>query len=72
MNSKLQEYARRDIKNGLEKLPEKWQKMFKRLYSHGDLDKPINDVVDGIPEEKLDTALYQVQNSLSKINRQEK
>ena len=31
-----------------------------------DLDKPISDVVDDMPEDKLDWAMQQVENSLIK------
>lgn len=33
--------------------------MFKRIYSHRDLDKPINEVVDEMPANKLDNAISQ-------------
>lgn len=68
MNNKLQDLARKELKEGLAKLPEAHQLMFKRMYSHGDLEKDINDVVDAMPEDKLDWAMEQVGNSLLNQN----
>lgn len=67
MNDQLQQFARNKIKNGLVKLPESNQLLFKRMYSHKDLTLDIEDVVDLIPEDKLDWAMQQVQRSLDKL-----
>jgi len=67
MNDKLKQFAREDLKAGLSKLPESWQFMFKRLYSTNNLKATIDEVVDNMPDEDLDVAMMQVQNSLSKI-----
>lgn len=66
MNSELQEFARQNLKEGLAQLPEKAQLFFKRLYSHDNLEADINDVVDSMPEDKLDWAMQQVQRTLDK------
>ena len=66
MNDQLLQFARTTLKEGLAKLPESHQLLFKRMYSHGNLDADINDVVDSMPEEKVDWAMSQVQNSLNK------
>lgn len=66
MNQTLQNFARQQLKDGLSKLPESNQLIFKRMYSHTDLEKPINDVVDAMPPEKLDWAMQQVEASLKK------
>jgi hypothetical protein len=42
------------------------QLMFKRMYSHKNLDKPILEVVDELPIEKLKQALSQIENTLKK------
>lgn len=55
------------MKQGLAQLPEDWQTMFKRMYSHGHLDADINDVVDSMPDDKLDWAMQQVEESLKKL-----
>jgi len=40
--------------------------MFKRMYSHKNLDLPINEVVDNMPDDKIDWAMQQCQNTLNK------
>lgn len=42
------------------------QLMFKRMYSPKKLDKPILDVVDDMPIDKLKCALSQIENTLNK------
>lgn len=64
MNNQLQEFARNTLKEGLTKCTDGQQLIFKRMYSHKDLDKPINDVVDNIAEDKLDWAMQQIENTL--------
>lgn len=64
MNSKLQKYARKQIKDGLAKCTEAQVLLFKRMYSHKDLTKSIEEVVEKMPEEKLDWAMEQVENTL--------
>ena len=58
MNITIAILTRKKIKEGLTKLPESWQNMFKRMY--GD--------VNTMPDEKLDLALTQVENSIDSIN----
>lgn len=64
MNDQMQEFARTALKEGLAKLSGSQQLLFKRMYSHTDLTKHINDVVDAMPQEKLDWAMQQVQRTL--------
>ena len=70
MNQILQSSARVYLKESLQLLPEGHQRVFKRMYSHKDLSKDINAVVDDMPEDKLDWAMEQVERSLAKIKRQ--
>ncbi len=67
MNKQLQDFARSEIKKGLAKLPESNHLLFKRMYSHENLDLPINDVVDKMEYERLDWALQQVERSVNKL-----
>ena len=67
MNEKLQAFARQNLKDGLAQLPEDNQMLFKRMYSHKNLETNINDVVDKMPEDKLDWAMQQVDRSLAKM-----
>ena len=66
MNNHIQDFARQTLKDGLSQLPEDQQLMFKRMYSHENLEASINDVVDSMPEDKLDWAMQQVERSLAK------
>ena len=65
----MQEFARNNIKVGLANLPEKWQMRFKQMYLPDNLNADVNDIVDATPEEKLDWAMQQIQNSLEKIGK---
>lgn len=67
VNNQLQEFARNTLKSGLASLPESNRSLFKKIYSHKNLDAAINGVVDAMPEDKLDWAMQQVQRSLNKL-----
>ena len=69
MNKQLQQFARNTLKEGLAKLPVSYQTTFKRMYSHKDLEKSINSIIDSMPSEQLDWAMIQVQNSLDKLGK---
>lgn len=58
---------RTEIKRILSKLEESNRLVFKRMYSHNNLDKDINLVVDDMPAKKLDWALQQCKNSYHEI-----
>ena len=68
MNNQLQNFARDALKLGLARLPESHHKLFKRMYSHKNMDAEINDVVDAMPEDKLDWAMQQVQRTIDKLS----
>jgi hypothetical protein len=66
VNSTLSAFARQELKDGLAQCDERQRMIFKRMYSHRNLDKPIADVVDAMPEDKLDWAMQQVERTLAK------
>ena len=66
MNSQLEQFARQTIKDCLAQLSENNRLLFKRMYSHKNLDASIDDVVDRIPTDKLDWAMQQVERTRSK------
>jgi len=68
MNDQMLQFARTTLKDGFSQLPEAYQLMFKRMYSHANLELPIDEVVELVPEEKLDWAMQQVERSLSKLS----
>jgi hypothetical protein len=45
------------------------QLFFKRMYSHNNLELPINDVVDQMNEDKIDWAIIQTERTIE-INNQ--
>jgi ssDNA-specific exonuclease RecJ len=58
---------RTEIKRILSKLEEDNRMIFKRMYSHTDLEKDINLVVDDMPAKQLDWALQQCKNTYHSI-----
>jgi len=68
MNNKLQEFARNYLKDGLYECTDKQRNFFKLIYGMKDLDKDINDIVDIIPEDRLNQAMDLVERTLEKNN----
>lgn len=69
MNDTLQQFARTFLKAELAKLTPENHRIFKLMYSHKDLNVPINDVVDKMPAEKLSWAMEQVKASVAKLEK---
>jgi len=69
MNEQLRSFARQQLKDGLAQLPMGWQMVFKRMYSPKNLELLVNEVVDAMPDDKLDWAMQQVQSSLVKLKK---
>lgn len=65
MNKTLSDFARAELKAGLAQCTESQQETFKQMYSHDNLDLSIDQVVDKMPDSKLDWAMQQVQRTLS-------
>ncbi len=70
MNEILEQFARQTLKDGLKKCTEEQVMVFKRMYSHKNLEAPIDEVVDKMPVDKLDWAMMQVQATLKKNQKQ--
>jgi hypothetical protein len=68
MNKYLEQDACCFLKEKLAKLDENNHCTFRLMYSPKKLDRPINDVIDSIPNDRLDWAMIQVQNSVNKID----
>ena len=64
MNNQLETFARKTLKEGLSLCTEAQQYLFKRMYSHKNLELPINEIIDNMPEGKLDWAMEQVEKTL--------
>lgn len=68
MNPKIEQFARHEIKIGLSSCNDAQQFMFKRMYSHKDLGKDIDSIVDTMPFDQLDRALSQVERTIRNRN----
>lgn len=68
MSSPLSTLGKDKLKELLPQCTEAQQVMFKRMYSHKDLEKPINDIIDELPDDRINLALTQVENTISKNN----
>lgn len=56
------------LKDLLAQCTEKQQMLFKRMYSHENLELPINEVVDQMPDDKIDWAVTQCERTVEKNN----
>jgi hypothetical protein len=65
MNQQLQDFARSELINGLQKLSEGSQNLFRRMY--GQPSDTLEHVVANMPEEKLDWAMEQLRRSIDKL-----
>ncbi len=64
MSTTISDFTRTKIKEGLAKLNDKHQLLFKRMYSHNNLELPIDEVVDNMPSDRLSWALEQVETTI--------
>lgn len=65
-NETLISSAKNILKDLLNQCNEGQQLMFKRMYSHNNLELPINEVVDKMDPEKMDWAITQCEKTLLK------
>ena len=66
MNKTLKSATQQILKDLLSQCRKDQQMLFKRMYSHENLELPINDVVDQMDEEKMDWAVSQVERTVEK------
>ena len=65
MDPSIENFARKQIKKGLAYCtPEEWM-LFRRMYSHKNLEADMDDVVNQLPTEVLDLALGQVNRTIA-------
>ena len=67
MNKTLRDFANSELKKNLGQCTDEQQLLFKRMYSHNNLEKNINDVVDNLPDERISWAMEQVERTLKGI-----
>ena len=65
-NKTLITSGRNILKNLLSQCTEGQQRIFKRMYSHKNLELSINDVVDQMDPDKMDWAISQCEATLRK------
>lgn len=73
MNEQLRAFAKAELKAGLSQLPESSHRNFKLMYARDEgrrsvedaLAMPIDEVVDLMPDDRLDWAMQQVQRSIA-------
>jgi len=63
-NETLQNQAKQYLKELLNQCNEGQQYLFKRMYSHNNLELGINEVVDNIEDDKIDWAVTQCERTL--------
>ena len=64
MNEKVIVFMKDEIKKGLALLNDDCVLLFKRMYSHNNLEASIDEAVENMPTDELDWALSQVERSL--------
>jgi hypothetical protein len=64
MNSELEKFARASLIEDLSLCTDKQESLFRRMYSEGNLELPIEEVVANLSTDKLDWAMTQVRNTL--------
>lgn len=66
MNTTFSKAGKDILKGLLNECTEGQQLMFKRMYSHKNLDCPINDVVELLEDDKISHAITQCENTVEK------
>ena len=66
MNETMEQFARNKILEGLNALESRHHLLFRRMYSHDDLNRSLDDVVSRIPLDRLSLALTQIENTAKK------
>ncbi len=66
MNKELQDYARSVIVENLLRCTQNQRHVFKKMYSHNDLSKSIEEIVETMDESNLDRVMQQVSRTLMK------
>ncbi len=67
-NETLTNQAKDYLKELLDQCTESQQHLFKRMYSHKNLELPISEVVDNMDDDKIDWAVTQCERTLNVIS----
>ena len=71
MDPRVEKYARMILLQDLLECTNDQQMIFKKMYSPDNLKATIVDVVDNLPEEKIDWAMKQVLRTIEKKKKKE-
>jgi hypothetical protein len=71
MDPRIETFARELLKEDLSKCTPKQQLMFKRMYSHLNLKLDINDIVDKMPWNMINSALRQTSKTIEENNKKQ-
>ena len=71
MNSDLRKFAEDWLQTHLAQCTKEQQHVFRRMYSHTDLARPLDLVVKEMPDDKIDWAMQQVKRSLENNQKRE-
>lgn len=66
MNKTMSDFGRKTLKELLYKCTDAQQLMFKRMYSHKNLDATIDECVDLMDDSKIDWAITQCERTIKK------
>lgn len=66
MNEALQDFARKELINGLKQCTAGQVHLFRQMYAFKNPDRSIEQMVEFMPEEKLDWAMKQVARTIKK------
>ena len=64
MNNELQNFAKDYLKDNLAKCSVEQRYIFRLMYGYNKPELTINEIVDAMPEDKLDWAMDQVKRTL--------
>ena len=65
---KIEAFRRQELKNLLAQCTVEQRILFKRMYSHTNLEKDINSVVDVMPDAKINWAIQQCENTVKQAS----
>ena len=66
MNKTISNTIRQSMKKMIIHCNDNEQLLFKRMYSHNNLNLHINDVIDNMPDDKINMGFTQIENTLKK------
>ena len=72
MNKTMSDFARKTLKELLSQCTDNQQLFFKRMYSHNNLERTIEDCINMMDESKLDHAISQCERTIEKNNKPSK